>query len=166
MKATDANGVPLASGNGIAEAEVGATLAGLAAGSPEVTSPVNAAAPESVPVVQAVPASDAQAPSAAAVEAARRVGRHQRRRIAAGPRSATGVTSVAYRSQVSGSDARPAATGAAVPSSPVQSIRDQVGAIFSAHPSPKASVLAQAKPGTAERPANAPAVLSVSGVGQ
>ncbi len=181
MKATDANGVPLASGNGIAEAEEGATLAGLAAGSPEVTFPDNAAPPESVPVIQPLPASDAQAPSAAAVEAARRVGRHQHRRIAVGSRSATGITSVAYRSQVSGatahsqaasggsvpgSDARAGAPGAAVSSSPVQSIRDQVGAIFSAHPSPKVSVLAQAKPGAVEQPANPPAVLSVSGVDQ
>ena len=182
MKATDANGVPLASGIGNAEAEEGSTLAGLAAGSPEVTFPDNAAAAESVPVVQAVPASDAQAPSAAAVEAARRVGRHQRHRIAAGPRSATGVTSVAYRSQVSGTTAHSQAaasegsvpgsytpattTSAAAASSPVQSIRDQVGTIFAAHTSPKASVLAQAKPGPVERPANGPAVLPVSGVDQ
>lgn len=157
MKASDANGVPLPSVSGVAEADEGATLVGLAAGSPEVTFPDNAPAPESVTLVQALPAPDAHAPSAAMVAAARRAGRRQRNRIAAGP---------APVALVSGSDAPAAATGGAAASSPVQSIRDQVGAIFSAHPSPKVSVLAQAKPGTVERPANAPAVLSVSGVDQ
>ena len=182
MKATDAGGVPLPLVSAVAVADEGATLVGLAAGSPEVTFPDATPAPESVTLVQALPAPDAHAPSAAVVAAARRVGRRQRNRIAAGPGSATGGTPVVYNSQVpvvavrgqasasaglvSGSNARAAATGGAAASSPVQSIRDQVGAIFSAHPSPKVSVLAQAKPGTVERPANAPAVLSVSGVDQ
>jgi conjugal transfer pilus assembly protein TraV len=219
MSASDGRPAPVAGmrapdGPQLALADQAPSLAELASASPEVAFPQSAPdAATMSPVATSAVAPDPNAPSAAAVAAARRKGHAEKARTPVvrtsmvspttswpavtsqhgapqpaqlavkGPASLSGVATVPqpFRPEpvavgpASISATSVSAPAAAMPvssfdlrgvggSSPLQSIRDQVGTIFAARAVGKPVGATAAKPLTVEHPVNGPSVLTVSGV--
>ncbi|MBA3895672.1 MAG: hypothetical protein H0X36_00725 [Sphingomonadaceae bacterium] len=219
MSASDSRPAPVVGmvapdGPQLALADQAPSLAELASASPEVA--FSQSAPDAAtmsPVATAAVAPDPNAPSAAAIAAARRKGHAEKVRTpvvrtsmvsptmplptltsrhrapqpvqlaAKGPASLSGAVTVVqpFRSAPLPAALLPiSATSVSAPaastpvssfdlrsvggSSPLQSIRDQVGTIFAARSMGKPVGATAAKPSNVEHPVNGPSVLAVSGV--